>query len=179
VSLLTASKSVAVQNLLHRRQSVNSRMADESFWGDVMSERTERAILNHLIETCKDAGRGFRYAADHVKDSATKSLFLAIASERERFAEELLPHAQRLGGPAPSAGTTAGALHRGWMSLMDALTGHDEEAIIAEAERGEAAIAAAYREALEGMLPPTVQDLVERQYSEVSGARYRIRNVRA
>jgi len=29
-----------------------------------MTDRTERAVLNHLIETCKDAERGFRHVAE-------------------------------------------------------------------------------------------------------------------
>jgi hypothetical protein len=35
-----------------------------------MAERNERAVLNHLIEICRDAERGFRMAAVHVKNAA-------------------------------------------------------------------------------------------------------------
>jgi len=139
-----------------------------------MAERTERWVLNHLIETCKDGERGFRYAANHVNDTSVKALFTEIASQRERFAADLLPHAQRLGGATESDGTTTGALHRGWMTIKDALTGYDE-AIIREAERGENAALAAYKDALEGMLPPTARDLIERQYAEIRKAHDRIR----
>ena len=111
-------------------------------------QRTERGVLNHLIETCKDGERGFRYAANHVESPPIKSLFLDIASQRERFAEALLPHAHRLGGGNESHGTAAAALHRGWITLMDALKGHDENAVLHEAERGEDAALAAYRDAL-------------------------------
>ena len=58
-----------------------------------MTDRSERAVLNHLIETCKDAERGFRHVAEHATDPAVKSLFLDIASQRARFAADLLPHA--------------------------------------------------------------------------------------
>ena len=60
-----------------------------------MAERTERAALNHLIETCKDAERGFRHVATHAADPVVKGLFLDIAAQRARFAAALLPHAQR------------------------------------------------------------------------------------
>ena len=32
-----------------------------------MADRSERAVLNHLIETCKDAERGFRHVAEHAR----------------------------------------------------------------------------------------------------------------
>jgi uncharacterized protein (TIGR02284 family) len=140
-----------------------------------MAERTERSVLNHLIETCKDGERGFRYAANHVTDPTVKALFLEIASQRERFASDLLPHAQRLGGPSEADGTTAAALHRGWITIKDTLTGHDERAIIGEAERGEGAAVAVYKDAIDGMLPPTVRELVQRQYEHVCKSHERIR----
>ena len=139
-----------------------------------MAERTEREVLNQLIETCKDGERGFRHAASHVRDAALKALFTEIASQRERFAAELLPHAQRLGGATESDGSTTAALHRSWMSIKDALSGHDVRAIVREAERGEDAALATYEDALEGMLPPPARDLIEFQYSEMRQAHARI-----
>jgi uncharacterized protein (TIGR02284 family) len=140
-----------------------------------MAERTERSVLNHLMETCKDGERGFRYAANHIKDASMKTLFLEIASQRQRFASDLLPHAQRLGGASEADGTAAAALHRGWMTIKDALTGHDDKAIISEAERGESAAVAAYKDAVESMLPPTTRDLIERQYEDIRRSHERIR----
>jgi len=57
--------------------------------------RTERGVLNHLIDTCRDGERGFRYAANHVENPAIKALFLDIAAQRGRFADDLTPHARR------------------------------------------------------------------------------------
>jgi uncharacterized protein (TIGR02284 family) len=139
-----------------------------------MAQKTERWVLNHLIETCRDGARGFRHAANHVTAASTKTLFTEIADQRDQFAAELLPHAQRLGGPAESDGTATGALHRGWMTLKDSLGGHHDDAIIREAERGEAAAVTAYKEALDGMLPPSARDVIERQYGEVRQARARV-----
>lgn len=144
-----------------------------------MAERTERDVLNQLIETCKDGERGFRHAANHVNDASLKALFTEIASQRERFAADLLPHAQRLGGATESDGTTTAALHRGWMSIRDTLSGHDDKAIVREAERGEDAALAAYKDAVEGMLPPATRDLIELQYAEVRKAHDRIHGLRA
>ena len=104
-----------------------------------MPDHTERGTLNHLIETCRDGERGFRYAANHVKTADVKELFLEVAGQRERFADELIPYAQRLGGHEDGEGTFAASLHRSWMGIRDAIAGHDEKAIIREVERGESA----------------------------------------
>lgn len=140
-----------------------------------MTDRSERAVLNHLIETCKDAERGFRHVAEFTSNPEVKSLFLDIASQRGRFATDLIPHAQRLGGAREGDGTTAGALHRTWIDLRHALVGNDQHAVVHEAERGEHFSLGVYKDALEGMLPPTVRDVVESQYAEVQKTGDRLR----
>ena len=132
-----------------------------------MTDRSERAVLNHLIETCKDAERGFRHVAEHATDPAVKSLFLDIASQRARFAADLLPYAQRLGGAAAHEGTAAGALHRTWIDLRSAIFRNDSRAIVHEAERGETFSRGVFENALEGILPPTAREVVEAQYAEL------------
>lgn len=139
-----------------------------------MSERTERGTLNHLIETCRDGERGFRYAANHVATADVKELFLEVAGQREQFAEELIPYAQRLGGHEEGDGTFAASLHRGWMGIRDAIAAHDERTIIREVERGESAALAAYQDAVNGMLPPAARDVIERQCAAVRRSHDRV-----
>lgn len=140
-----------------------------------MADRTEREVLNHLIETCVDAERGYRNAAEHVKDGAIKSLFTEIANERARYAQDLRLHADRLGGSAAGDGSRAASLHRGWMVLRDALSGHDARSLVKEAGRGEEVALAAYRDALAGMLPPAARDVVEQQLAGVQKAQVRLK----
>ena len=142
-----------------------------------MTDRSERAVLNHLIETCKDAERGFRHVAEHAMDPAVKSLFLDIASQRERFAAALLPYAQRLGGANAHDGTAAGTLHRTWIDLRSAIFRNDPVAIIHEAERGETFSRGVYEDALDGLLPPTARELVEGQYAELRRTAERLREL--
>jgi uncharacterized protein (TIGR02284 family) len=142
-----------------------------------MTDRSERAVLNHLIETCKDAERGFRHVAEHATDPAVKSLFLDVASQRARFASELLPHAQRLGGANAHDGTAAGALHRTWIDLRNAISRNDAIAIVHEAERGETFSRGVYESALHGLLPPTAREIVENQYAELQKTADRLREI--
>lgn len=132
-----------------------------------MAARTERDTLNSLIEISRDGARGFRLSADHVANADLKRLFSETAAQRDVFAAELLPHAQRLGGESDDAGTARGALHRGWMTIKDAVTPHDDTRIVEEAIRGEAAAAAVYADAVASLLPPNARSTVERQYDAI------------
>ena len=143
-----------------------------------MSERTERDTLNTLIETCRDGASGFRLAANHVSSRDLKEFFVNTALQRDRFAAELLPYAQRLGGGQDAAGTAVGALHRGWMMVKDAMTNYDEDAVMVEAARGETAAANAYAEAIMAWLPPDVRPLIETQYQHVLAAQREIEDLR-
>ena len=138
-----------------------------------MAERTERVVLNQLIETCRDGARGFRSAAEHVNEPGLKATFMEMAAQRERFAADLLPHAQRLGGSAASDGTTAAAMHRSWIDIKSKLR-HDDGAIVAEAARGDGVTLQVFKDAVASLLPQDTRVLVERQYSEVSAAHMRI-----
>lgn len=130
-----------------------------------MSEPDVSAVLNHLVETCRDGERGFAAAADLVADSYAKTLFADIAVERARFAADLLPYAQRLGGATAASGTTGASMHRRWMDLRSTLSGHDDRAIIAEVLRGDHVSVLAYKTAVDGVLPMKVRDLIEQQYA--------------
>jgi uncharacterized protein (TIGR02284 family) len=128
-----------------------------------MTDHSERAVLNRLIATCKDAVRGFRAAAEQVTDESLRSMLLGMAEQRQQFADDLLPHAQRLGGANGPDGTAAGAIHRSWMGVRHAIAPHDDVSIVKEAERGEHFALGAYMDAIEGLLPAAARVLVESQ----------------
>ncbi len=138
-----------------------------------MTESSPRAVLNSLIETCKDGERGLLHAAELVTDPALKTFFTDTAHRRAQFATQLLPHAQRMGGAETADGTAGGTLHRKWMDVRSALSRHDDRAIVSEAERGDNLTVLAFKSAVEGALPATVRDLVERGYDEVRASHLR------
>ena len=140
-----------------------------------MAERTELTVITHLIQVCMDAEHGFRTAAELVHNPALKTLFLDLAAQRARLVSELRPYLHRVGGQDVVEGTAAGTLHRRWMGIKDLMSGHRDNATLVEAERGERLATAAYKDALEGMLSPTVREVIERQQAEVQQADERIR----
>ena len=137
-------------------------------------ERSEREVLHRLIEICRDGERGFRAAAEYVGDPSLKAFFNELARQRGAFAIDLEPHLHRLGGRTDGEGTSAGALHRGWMNLKGHVPGHGDHSIVVEAARGEHAALVAYDDALHGMLPPTVSGVIEAQRDAIEATQERI-----
>ena len=138
-----------------------------------MNESSPRAVLNTLIESCKDAERGLLRAAELVTDPALKVLFADTARKRAKFASQLLPHAERLGGATTADGTTSATFHRKWMGVRSALSGRDDSAVVAEVRRGDNLTVLAFQTAVEDALPATVRDLVELGYADVRASHLR------
>jgi len=140
-----------------------------------MAEKDVMSTLNTLIETLRDGEEGFRTAAENLKDPGVKTLFSEVARERAQLAEELKQEVRRLGGNPEEGGSVSGAAHRAWMNVKGSITGRDDKSIIAEAERGEDAAVATYRDALSEPLPTAVESVVRRQYEHVKDAHDRVR----
>ena len=135
--------------------------------------------LHRLIETCRDAERGFRAAADAVSDSALKRLFGVYAQQRAEFAQELTSEAARLGGTPPRHGSVTGALHRALINVRAAVSGRDEHAVIAEAERGEDVAVATYGQALQiASLPADVRAVIARQAGRIKETHARLSDLK-
>ncbi len=138
------------------------------------------STINGLIETLKDGQKGFKQAAEGVKDSNLRSLFNEYSMQRSRFAGELQAQAVQMGEPDPENGSSAtGAMHRAWINLKSALTSGDDHAVLAECERGEDSAVAEYQEAMkDGSLNAPVREIVSRQFQEVKSAHDRIKQLR-
>jgi uncharacterized protein (TIGR02284 family) len=135
------------------------------------------STLNDLIETCRDGQEGFRTACDAIRDAEFKELLLEYSRQREGYVGALQDEVRRLGGDPETTGSVAATLHRGWMGLKAAITGGDDDAILAECERGDETAITTYRAALGTDMPASVRALVERQFAEIREARDRFRTL--
>jgi uncharacterized protein (TIGR02284 family) len=131
--------------------------------------------LNNLIETVKDGEQGFRTAAEGVTSPQVKTVFEEYARQRAQMARELQDEVRGLGGEAEKSGSVSASLHRGWINIKSVVTGKDEHAIIAEAERGEDVAKAVFEAALKEPLPTQVMALVQRMAGQVREAHDRVR----
>jgi uncharacterized protein (TIGR02284 family) len=136
------------------------------------------STLNSLIETCKDGEKGFTEAAEGLKSADIKAKFLEYSRERAQMAAELQTEVRSLGGDPDKGGSMSGSVHRGWLNLKAAITGHDDHAIVSEAERGEDVAKEAYESALKATLPPSAQTLVQQQAAKVRRVHDAVRDLR-
>ena len=104
--------------------------------------------LNDLIEILKDGEHGFKTSAEEVKAPELARVFSRYAKQRAEFASELQARVSALGADVEKHGSVTGSMHRGWINLKAALSSNEPHAVLEEAERGEDAAVAAYREAL-------------------------------
>jgi uncharacterized protein (TIGR02284 family) len=125
------------------------------------------STLNDLIETSKDGEEGFRSCADATTNTQLKAFFSNRAQSCTAAVIELQDLVRVHGGDPETSGGLGGALHRRWVDIKAALTGHDDKAILKECERGEDVAVASYRRAIEKNLPDDVRATVERQYQGV------------
>ena len=126
------------------------------------------AVLNSLIETTIDSVDGYRRSATEATESRFSSIFRDWASEREQVVEKLRDRVRELGGTPEHDGSLLAAAHRQFLSLRDMLTGSDDDAVIAEVDRGESYLNAKWETAIkDDQLSPETRDLIGRCYDSV------------
>jgi uncharacterized protein (TIGR02284 family) len=140
-----------------------------------MDTSTAITTLNSLIAICHDGESGFAQAAGAVKTPHVRALFERFSRQRAEMARELESEVRKLGGTPSTGGSVTGAIHHEWMNIKSIVTGGDEAAIIAEAERGEDAAKAAFTGALKDPLPAGARELVEQQAAIVKVAHDEVR----
>lgn len=136
------------------------------------------STIKDLVQTLEDGRKGFTEAADRLAtdgDAALAGEFSDFAAQRERFSAELRTAAASHGIVFDEDGSLAGALHRGWISLKDAVTGDDPDAVVNAAVTGEDHAVREYDKALDGgSLPGELAMLVKRQAEEIRQVRDRL-----
>lgn len=142
----------------------------------------DTSVIEDLVETLEDGKKGFREAAEKLREDGHSQLaeqMTEFSDQRARFSNELRELARSAGAELDEEGSAAGALHRGWMDLKAALTGDDPHAILAAAEAGEDHAVGEYDDALEGEgLSGQLRDLVAKQAVEVRQTHDRVRDLR-
>ncbi|HUF15073.1 MAG TPA: PA2169 family four-helix-bundle protein [Acidimicrobiia bacterium] len=141
------------------------------------------SVIENLLETVENGRKGFAEAAEKLDGDGRSDLaaeMREMSQQRLRMANELRALAAAEGDPIVDEGngTVAGAMHRSWMALKDALTGDDPHAVLAAAEQGEDHAVSEYRSALEEDLPESVRSVLQRQAGEVKTAHDRVRSLR-
>lgn len=136
-------------------------------------EISEKAmdVINDLIEINNDRVEGFEKASSALKEehNSLTMVFNKLADQSRVNASELTGIVRINGGEAAEGTSASGALHRVWLDIKSIFNGNDLEAILSECERGEDAIKAAYRLAIDpdNELSLELVDLLQKQQQGV------------
>lgn len=127
-----------------------------------------------LVETLKDGEKGFADAAEKLRDgehAARATTFQRLSEQRAGFRSEIVELGHDYGDDVDESGSVAATVHRGWISLKDALTGDDADAVLKAAATGEDHAVSEYEDVLKMDLSAGFRDVVARQQAAVVAAR--------
>jgi len=135
---------------------------------DNHADAGDTTTLNTLIGTLIDSVNGYQKAAADTENPRFAEMFNARAQERQAAVTKLQAAVARMGGNPEDDGTTAGAIHRGWINLKEAVVGRDDEAIVNSVESGEDYLKEKFEAALKHKdLPADARAAVEEAWTSV------------
>jgi uncharacterized protein (TIGR02284 family) len=141
----------------------------------------DKQVAKELVETLKDGERGFASAAEKLRDSDRAewaATLQRLSEQRAGFHREIVALGHEYGDDVDESGTLTAALHRGWISLKDALSGDDAGRVLAAAATGEDHAVSEYEKALQQDLSRGFREVVSRQHAAVVTARDEVKALR-
>ena len=124
--------------------------------------------LQGLLEKNYDAQKGFTKAMEDATNPSLKTFLQKQAAQRSRFANEITDELLKLNAEPKESGSFTGDLHRTWIDIKSALSGHEDEAVLEECIRGEKASWDEYESKLkEENFPPHISSTLHKQASEI------------
>lgn len=134
----------------------------------------DKQVAKELVETLKDGERGFAEAAEKLRDGDRPewaTTLHRLSEQRADFHREIVDMGEDYGDDVDESGSVTAALHRGWISLKDALTGDDPDSVLKAAVTGEEHAVSEYEKALEQDLSSGFRAVVSKQHAAVVAAR--------
>jgi uncharacterized protein (TIGR02284 family) len=141
----------------------------------------DAAVTHDLIQTLQDGKDGFSAGAEKLAadgDADVAATFTTLGTQRTEMYGELQRIAASYGDQIDSSGSVAAKVHRGWMSLKDALAGSDPDGVLDAAVQGEDHAVSEYEKALAADISPEFKLVVERQLATVRSARDQVAALR-
>ena len=137
--------------------------------------------LNDLVLINNDRIVGYEEALKEIEvdDEELRPLFLELIEQSHQFKMQLATEIEVLGSDVESGTSTSGKIHRAWLEVKAAFSGHSEKSILEECEFGEDAIKKAYKSALDDeYLPNYIKDILREQEGYLLEAHDEIRSLR-
>lgn len=145
-------------------------------------ENTKATIetLNDLVQINNDRIKGYENAIKETKDDTELvTVFNNKILESQQLKSTLTEEIEVLGADGETGTSISGTIHRTWLEVKAAFTGHSEKSILEECEFGEDAIKKAYQSALnEEFLPAYIRDILNDQKSIIDQSHDEIKALR-
>ena len=134
----------------------------------------DEQAAKEIVETLKDGQKGFAASAEKLADSDRPewaATMRRLEQQRVQFVQEIVAMGRDYGDNVDEGGSALAAVHRGWLSLKDALTGDKPSGVLDAAVQGEDHTVSEYEKALKGDLSEGFRTVLERQHGEIVAAR--------
>lgn len=142
----------------------------------------DKKVAKELVETLKDGEKGFASAAEKLQDSDRPhwaETLQRLSAQRASFCREIVDMGHEYSADVDESGSATATLHRGWLSLKDALTGDDAGGVLGAAVTGEDHAVSEYEKALKGDLSTGFREVVSRQHAAIAQARDEVKGLQA
>lgn len=154
--------------------------------GDLM-QLSDDAVrqFQDLTQANLDSFHILTEVSDLMNDPVISERLSEMAVRRGEFAEELKWHLRENGEEPKSSGTLHGTLRQIWIDFRAAINSGDTYVMLLEAEKAEAAIQAAYEDAIKHLSSSALRSAVSKHVHRItedarsiSGLRENLRHVR-
>ena len=142
---------------------------------------TDAKVSKNLMQVLKDGEEGFMKAAKDMASQSraeTASTLEKYSNQRATYYAELERLAKGYGDDLEESGSLSAKLHRGWMSVKEALSGSDAAAVLDAAEQGEDHAKSEYEDALKNDISSDFRVVVQRQYEGICAAHDEVKRLR-
>jgi uncharacterized protein (TIGR02284 family) len=127
--------------------------------------------LQQLLVKNYDADKGIRKAFKEAKNQNLKDYFKKEALRHHRYATELDRIIHSLNATPMEEGSAVGRFHRIWMDIMLAVSGNDDQTIVAETKRGQKATIKEYEEKIKNeKIPPRIAEILKKQLADLKAS---------
>lgn len=134
----------------------------------------DEKTAKELVETLKDGQKGYAASAEKLTDSDRPewaTTMRRLEQQRVQFVQDIVALGHEYGDDVDKGGSALAAVHRGWLSLKDALTGDKPSGVLDAAVQGEDHTVSEYEKALKEDLSEGFRTVVQRQHGEILKAR--------
>ncbi len=170
-------KELEVSSLILYFYTVENKFTNQKKHNMKYSEDVAKK-LNDLLEKNYDAEKGYKFAAEKVKNPQLQSFFSERAKERYDFGHELKSEIRNFGEAPEKGSSLAGDAHRTWMNLKTSLSSDNEEAFLEETVRGEKSAIEEYNDVLKDTnLPASTVSILKKQRDSMTASLNKVKSM--